>query len=147
MWHCYLRRGSVFLPTVAKIDRGYYLDIEPVAVVALSNTDGLRGALRETIARGNPPVPSLSREQKRDPLLPKYAGVKTWATFARNASLWSIDEKDGNLQIIGYREAETGGWERDQANLESFPANTKIDEVIDRLIVILQAAAVRRPPF
>jgi hypothetical protein len=141
MWHCYLRRGVVYLPTVALIDNGFYLDIEPVAVVSTSNTEALRRALHDVIARGNPPVPSMTREQRRDPLLPKYAGLKTWATFARDASLWSINEEAGIFQIIGYRDADTGGWEQDKDNIKSFPPNATDDQVIERMIAILQASA------
>jgi|SRR5579864_3873520 len=145
MWHCYLRRGAAYLPTVGLIDRGFYWDIEPVAVVPTSNTGALRQALHDTIARGNPPVPSMTREQKRDPLLPKYAGVKTWAAFARDASLWSISEEAGVFQIIGYRDADTGGWEQDPNNIESFPQSSPIDDVIERMIAILQEAVAKKP--
>lgn len=144
MWHCYLRRGVAYLPTVGLIDKGFYWDIEPVAVVPTSNTGALRQALHDTIARGNPPVPKMTREQKQDPLLPRYAGVKTWAAFARGASLWSINKETGAFRIIGYRDADTGGWEQDPDNVVTLPSGSTTEDVVERMITILQAASKAR---
>lgn len=65
--HLYLRKGRVFIPTFGRVPGGPYRDIEPVAVVDVSNADGLRQSFRETIARGNPPVGPYPRP----PILPR----------------------------------------------------------------------------
>jgi hypothetical protein len=83
--HCYLRNGTVFIPTQGEIQKGLYLDIEPVAVVSLSDREALHREFAETIARGNPSVPLRKQSEIPRPLLPKYAGVKTWSAFARGA--------------------------------------------------------------
>jgi hypothetical protein len=36
--HLYLRRGNVYLPTMGKMDEGFYRGVEPVADVSASNT-------------------------------------------------------------------------------------------------------------
>jgi hypothetical protein len=54
--HSYLRKGKVFVPTFGRVDRGLYRDVEPVAVVDVSDAEALRCTFRETIARGNPPT-------------------------------------------------------------------------------------------
>jgi hypothetical protein len=77
----YLRNGTVYLPTMGKMDEGFYRGVEPVAVVAATNTDGVRQTLRATIARGNPVVPMLRRSEWQPPVLLKYAGVKTSSAF------------------------------------------------------------------
>ena len=64
--HLYLRKGKVFIPTFGRVAKGLYRDIEPVAVVDVSDADALRRAFRETIARGNPPmsyIPALIRRR------------------------------------------------------------------------------------
>jgi len=61
--HIYLRKGIVYVPTMGMIDRGFYRGVEPVAVVSVSNTEGLRHALQAAIARGNPRVPMLKRRE------------------------------------------------------------------------------------
>lgn len=62
-FHFYLKNAIVYVPTVGKMGEGFYRDIEPVAVVAASNTEALRVALSGAIAQGNPCVPMLQRRQ------------------------------------------------------------------------------------
>ena len=71
----------------------------------------------------------------------KYAGVRNWSAFARNASLWSIEEEGGVFQIVGYRKHPKGYWEQDPDQKIQFPAGTTVDDVVDRVIAILQNAA------
>jgi hypothetical protein len=147
MWcHCYLRQGVVYLPTTGIVEKGFYRDVEPVAVIPVSNTDGLRRALGEMIARGNPTVPSLKPSEYPPPVNLKYAGVKTWNAFARNASLWSIEGKDATFRIYNYLRDTRGGWDEDQQNVEVFPTGANVDEVIERMIAILQETARLEAP-
>ena len=59
----------------------------------------------------------------------------------RGTSPWLIYEKDGKYQIEGYRTHSKGYWEEDPNNVIEFPAGTKIHDVIDRMIAILQDEA------
>jgi hypothetical protein len=138
--HLYLRKGKVFIPTFGRVDKGLYRDIEPVAVVDVSDTDALRQAFHETIARGNPPTPYYPRDAYPQPVVAKYAGVKTWSAFARGASPWNIKEKDGTYQIVGHRKGPSG-WVEDPEQRIQFPPGTTLDQVIDHMIAVLQAAA------
>ena len=45
LFHAYLRNAIVYVPTVVKLQTGAYMDVDPVAVVPVANTDGLRHAL------------------------------------------------------------------------------------------------------
>jgi hypothetical protein len=56
-----LRQGIVYIPTMGKMDRGFYRGVEPVGTVEVSNTEALCEAIAAAITRGNPPVPILSR--------------------------------------------------------------------------------------
>jgi len=140
--HLYLRKGVVYIPTLGKVDKGYYRGIEPVAVVPLSNAEAIRHALLNTVARGNPPTSRLAPGQSYSPITLKYAGVKNWQTFERGTAYWSIKEDSGIFRIIAHRKAEQG-WEEDEAQSQLFPAGTPVDEVIDQMISILQAGPQR----
>src|SRR5580692_10956467 len=118
--HFCLRKGIVYIPTLGKVDKGYYCGVEPVAVVPMSNTDALRQALLDTIARGNPAVPRLARGQSYSPVTLKYAGVKTWSAFERGTSYWGIEEEDAIFRIVFHRKAETQGWEEDKEKRITF---------------------------
>lgn len=138
--HLYLRKGTVFIPTSGNVHKGLYRDIEPVAVASASNADAVRQALQVTIARGNPPTPHYPRGSYPQPVVVKYAGVKSGGAFARSASPWSIKEKDGIYQIVAYR-MHPDGWVEDTNRTIKFPPSATVDEVVDRMIAILQDAA------
>jgi len=140
---CTLKDGIVYLPTVAKTEAGFYMDREPVAVVPAEHTDGLRLALRNLVARGNAIIPTPKRNAYPPPVLPKYAGVKTWAAFMRGASEWKIAEKNGNYEIVPYRKDPKGGasWVEDRDHKITFSPGTTVEDVIGRMIAVLQDAA------
>jgi hypothetical protein len=141
LFHSYMRNGVAYVPTVVKLQTGAYLDIDPVAVVPVANTEGLRRAFLDAIARKNAIVPPPPKDHWPPPVLLKYAGVKTWSAFARDASVWSIEETDGDYLIAGYRTHRQGYWEEDPDQKIEFPPGSTVDQVIDRMIAILQDAA------
>ncbi len=113
LFHSYLRNAIAYVPTVVKLQTGAYMDVDPVAVVPVANTDGLRRALLDAIARKNAVVPNPPKDDWPPPVLLKYAGAKTWSAFARGASQWSIKEKGGKYQIVGHRTHRDGYWVED----------------------------------
>jgi hypothetical protein len=49
LFHAYLKNAVAYVPTVVKLQTG--ADVDPVAVVSVANTAGLRGALLDAIGR------------------------------------------------------------------------------------------------
>jgi hypothetical protein len=144
LFNSYLRNSVVYVPTVVKLQTGAYVDVEPVAVTSVADTVGLRRAFLDAIARKNAIVPPPPKDKWPPPVLLKYAGVKTWSSFARGASIWSIEDRDGNFQIIGYRDHPDGYWAPDPKQKIDFSPGSTIDDVIARMIAILQDAAKQR---
>jgi hypothetical protein len=50
-------------------------------------------------------------------------------------------EDDGKYQIVGYRTHREGYWVQDPDQKTELPAGTTRDQVVDRMIAILQDAA------
>ena len=122
LFHAYLRNGIVYVPTVVRLQiGGAYWDVEPVAVEPIADTEGLRRAFFDAIARKNAFVPNPPKNRWPRPILLKYSGAKTWSVFARNASLWSIDEENGVYSIAGYKEHPDGYLVRDKSRKTDFP--------------------------
>ena len=117
------------------------MDVDPVTVVPVADTERLRRAMRDTIPKENPFRAPNVEDARKPPVILKYTGDKSWSAFMRGASLWSIYEKDGIFQIEPYRVHPKGYWEPDRDNFIKFPSGTSIDVVIDRMIAILQSAA------
>ncbi len=143
LYQCNLRKGVVYIPTTGK--RGsVYTEIEPIAVVSVGDTEALRKAFLEVIAKKNPVVPPVTDGKWGKSSLPKLAGVKSWSAFMREASAWSIKESDdGVFKIVGYRVHEDGYWTEDRDQDVDFPPGTKVADVVDRMIAILQETAAQ----
>src|ERR1700734_4036951 len=95
----YLRRGVVYLPTVARVLTGGGQEIEPVEKALVSDERALRQAMKETLARGNPVLASYSYADNPEPWVIKSAKVKSFGEFAQGTLLWIIAEKDGAYEI------------------------------------------------
>jgi hypothetical protein len=144
---CYLRDGVVYVPTMARrVSEPIYTTIEPVSVVPLSSSENVRRVLLETIARKNILIPNPDPKALRaPPLILKYAGVRSWSAFFRNASTWNITEDDGIYKILYYRKHPKGYWQPDLAREIQFPVGTTADDVVDRMLAILEETARAAP--
>lgn len=141
LYKCYLKKGTVYLPTTLNQGIARYINTDPVAVVPVMDTERLRRAMRETIPEENAFRAPTVEDARKPPVILKYTGDKSWSAFMRGASSWSIYEKDGIFQIEPYRVHPKGYWEPDRDQFIKFPSGTPIDAVIDRMIAILQHAA------
>jgi hypothetical protein len=148
LYTCYLKKGTVYLATMVNQGIARYMDVDPVTVVPVMDTERLRQAMRDTIPKENPFRAPTVEDARKPPVILKYTGDKSWSAFMRGASVWSIYEKDGIFQIEPYRVHADGYWVPDRDHFIKFPARTSIDAVIDRMIAILQSAAgaATRPP-
>ncbi len=139
LYTCYLRDGIVYVPTVGKRG-GVYVTMEPVAVVPVADSEGLRRAFAEVIGKGNPPLPLLKGEWP-PPIMLKYTRTRSWAAFVRGTQTWNIEVIDDRHQIVGHLLRPDGSWAEDHDHKIKFPPGTDVEAVIDRLITILQEAA------
>jgi hypothetical protein len=138
---CVLRKDLVYLPTVVNQGIALYMDVEPVTVVSVTDTEGLRRVLRDTIPKENPFVAPSIEDARRRPILLKYTGDKSWPALMRKACDWSIKRTDGTYEIAGHHFHEKGYWEEDPEQTIEFPPETTVDDVVERMIAILQNAA------
>jgi hypothetical protein len=88
------------------------------------------------MSRGDYPPAAESAELK-------YAGVRSWGAFNRTARSWSIKERDGIYQIVGQQKGPRGGFVDDPEQTVAMPPGSTADDVIERMIAILQAAAAQ----
>ena len=139
--HFYLRDGTVYFPTVGKMDKGFYRDIEPVAQVLVANAEALRQTILAALTSGNPDVPIPPGRNWPPAVVLKAAGVKSWSAFERGLRLWGIEQREEIFSIIGKTKKADGTTVDDPAQTISFPDDTGLDQVADRMVEILQSAA------
>ena len=141
--HCnlYLRKGKVYIPTIGQMARGFYRGIEPVGVASATDTQALRRVLNEAFARGNPTVPVPGRDEWPPSVTLKRAGVRSWSAFVRTTVSWDIDGEDDIYVIAAQMVRPDGSLGDDPEQIVKFPAGTPVEEVIERMIAIVQEAA------
>lgn len=140
VWGVYFRRGNIFVPTVARAEAGYYLNIEPVAVVDVADFGGVLSAIQAAIERGNPAIPTPTRANFPKPVVPRYAGVKSWPQFARQSLYWSIEKAANEYRIVPGRPTPDGGWVDDEAHAKTLPPGTTAEGAAERMARIIQSA-------
>jgi hypothetical protein len=142
---CYLRKGLVFLPTYGRHPDGFYCQVEPVAVIAVAETDALREAMKDAMKRGHPALPGGKQADKL--LLPTLAGVKSYSAFDKACTgSWALAEWGTGYVIETYKSSPKRlGWTKDPRDKIFIRPGTDIAGACDRLIGLLQAAAAGRP--
>jgi hypothetical protein len=137
----YLKKGVVYVPTAARVEgHAHYRDIEPVEVLPLENVAHLAAGLRRAILRGNPIIPFCHPDDAPPPILLQYAGAKSWSSFAKGTRVWHLrDEDNGQYQISGYRPTRGAAFEPDPDRLVTLPLGATIDDLVKRMVIILQA--------
>jgi hypothetical protein len=143
LWHVYLRKGTAYVPTVAQTEAGFYTDIEPVAVVPVTDSAALENAVKVAMSKGNPVVPTPTRAAFPKPVVLQYAKVKSWSAFEKDALNWTVVEKAGSYQIEPGRKRSDGrGWEADPDRIESLPPGATYDEIARRVATLLAQSVV-----
>lgn len=140
-----LYKGVAHIPTSYAIEKGFYFEHTPLQSVPVEQTDRLHQAILTTIERGNPPI---SRDKVRalsgskNPPMLAATGARSWYALDRQMNgSWSIVEKDGLYQIRVNQPMDSHGWHEDEAKRVQFPPGTPVEDVITRLIAMIQECA------
>ena len=142
-WGIYIVGRQVIIPTVGRTEAGLYLDIEPVAVVSLDDTEGLIQNILAMVQQGNPRVPAPQRGMFPKPVVLKYTKAKSWAAFERAAVCWSISLADGEFRIGPFARAADKGWEEDPDLMHRIADSAPLESVVQRLVGLMQSGSVR----
>lgn len=137
----YLRKGTAFVPTMAKTKAGYWMGIEPVDVRKVETADALKGLLLAVIERGNPRVPTPTRDDFPRPVMERYYGLKSLSAFERTASCWAISQDDSDFHIYEWRRSERYRGAREKAHETEviLPRDTPLETVVLRAAEIAMA--------
>lgn len=127
----YVRHGKAYLPVIAQMESGPFLDIEPVYRVDL-HPEALVGAIQHVLAAGHPRRPDPTRDELRpsnDPVL-KATGARSWKELARTGASYSITWTDDAIRVEMSRLDRKGRWEWDPAKRRWFPPDAPLDAIV-----------------
>jgi hypothetical protein len=138
LWHIYVRDGKVYAPTTAQTEAGYYLEIEPVDVVELTDTASICGVISRILKMGNPIVQTPTRAAFPKWVVLEAAGIKSIKAFERTAQLWIIQKTPSYFRIRQACKSDGGGWDGDIIS-QDLPVKTEFGE-----LAVAFVAAIRR---
>ena len=79
------------------------MGVEPVAVQKVETVEGLEQLLLAVIARGNPFVPTPTRQNSPPPVMERHCGLKSLSVFERMATCRSISGSGVAYRIYEWR--------------------------------------------
>lgn len=138
-WNIYLRSRRVFIPTVAKAEDGFFVDVDPVLVVERGDCDSIVSAANQVISAGNPTIKTPTRYNFPTPVVLAHAKVKSWSTFERGAVYWKVTGKTDSYQLHAQRKVATGGWENVPGEGKMFAGPLAINEPANALAMEIQS--------
>jgi hypothetical protein len=141
VWSFYVRKRVAYISHTAKTAAGFFVNVEPTHVVAVSDTEELTCALRNVLSHGNPSVPTPAQSEYVKPFVLAHAKVKSWTTFQKESQSWKIVVQNGTYRIQQMRlRSDARGFEDDPSKIETMIAWPTLDEVAKRATVLVQAA-------
>jgi hypothetical protein len=133
MWHVYVRKGMAFVPDVARTKAGFFLDIEPVRVIQVSDLHSLASAIEQAMVAGNPLVPTPTRAAFPKPVILKPAGVKNWNAFVKRAACFTIFHLGDELEISETAPNDNGDWVDAPSLNQRLPATSSALDIAQRI--------------
>jgi hypothetical protein len=139
---CYLHKGTVYIPTLHEIERGFHRSHEPIDVVPAEDSTRLQQSLLAAVARGNPPISrddaAILMRSKDQPLL-KIARVRSYRAFDREAKgCWDLTHRGDFYKIRVKRATATEGWKDEPDKEIRFLPETSLEEAAALLVSMIQ---------
>jgi hypothetical protein len=140
-WSIYSAKNKVLVPTSVETTAGVGMEVEPMEVVDIDDTDALKRALLDVITKGNPIVPHPSQDEMSKVTIHKKLGFKSYKAFNHEANAWGVVRNDRIYSIDFYKISDDGrGYNSLPNKRMNFSIDTPVEIVVDKLIEIIQQA-------
>lgn len=137
-FHFYVRKGKAIIPTVAITEEGFYLDIEPVSIVSVSDKALLKEKLLSAIESENLRIPTPERADEPGSVVLEKVGVKRWEVFERQSVLFTFHGGPDAITLYETGRNHDGMWTRKIDEDKTFAADTPLPEIVDAVITSLE---------
>jgi hypothetical protein len=102
----YRDASRICVTTVAKTTAGFFLEVEPITVLAPNDLDGLAAALSSRMVAPLRHVATPPREQTA--ALLRHTPYRRWTELERKMATWSIEPTPIGWKVIRYRRRASG---------------------------------------
>jgi hypothetical protein len=130
-------KGTAYIPTIGDGPIAH-VDVEPVEVVPVLETEALGAAIRRTIARGHPKVNATPAA--KDWVLLKHTKVRSRSALEQIAKYWHLMEYRNHYEVQQWKCYPTGGWIPDKDREEVLPSGTSLEDAVKRFVEVLQSS-------
>ena len=129
-----IRKGKAYIPTMAKTEAGFYMGMDPIEVVDTADRREVEDAVMRAITRGNPVVPTPTRDSYPPSPLLKAANVKSLSTFEKSARSCKLSKAEGAYEIVPYKRTKPAGALEDREQSEYVADSEPLPVVVHRLV-------------
>ena len=132
------RTGSVLVPTLAKTQAGFWLEIEPVEQAEAGSSASVSAAVKKSAARAGTIVSTPTRASFPKPVVLQYSAAKSWSAFRKNHELLSVERSaDGRYLVRLHTKSGDGGYDDDPGGKKELALGSGIDDAVATLISLM----------
>ena len=131
IWNIYLFGKTVLIPTLAKTEAGFYVEIEAVCVANKDDSISLLEVLKTSLSICNPNVPTPVFDKGYKPIILKFTTAKSYSEFEKKAFLWKIRLEKEIYKVGKLDKDNDKGWKSEPALWYEFDKNSTIEQVAD----------------
>ena len=135
--HFYSRNNQVVIPTVARTEDGFFLDVDPVIVIEISAPEVLREKLGGLLSAENPTIatPSAAPEGERgQSVVLEKIGLKRWDAFEKEATLYTVFTAGDKVHFFVAGRGPDRMWTSSRENELTFSAATPMDFIAGAIV-------------
>jgi hypothetical protein len=135
------KTGAILVPTKAKTEAGYWLDIEPVDRASVDDPASVLSALRKAAEQKDLIVPTPTRATFPKPVVLSYSTARSWSDFEKRHKQFSIARTpDGRYQIERYKRSPEGsGVVVDEAATRTLASGTSLEDIAAEVVLMMRS--------
>lgn len=126
-------QGLVVMPTKAKTEAGFWMDVEPVEVARIDDKNLIARSVKRIAFAPLRTIPTPPRDHFPGPVVLKAGKVRSWSQFHWNYSLINIAaDESGAVSVETWEKHADGSYQPNREGLKNiFPT---LDEALDAAI-------------
>lgn len=148
IFHFYLHKEKLIVPTVYETEDGMFVDDNPVSVCNIADQEKLAAAIKSELERGNPKKASGDESFGYRPgsVILEKLGLKAWAAFEKESLMITCHITDDESKIYVTGRARDGMWAHDIIGPARLDKEKSLDEVAAFIAAEVVIKAKTMPP-
>lgn len=134
LYHLYVYKHEVLIPTVCQTETGVYLDEAPVTSIAADSKESLEAALVNLLSSENPKIFTAETGVQAGSAILDLLTIKKWSDFEKQAIMYTIHSDNRRISIYITGRGPDGMWKQEFQRESSFEISTAKPAIVGFLI-------------